>query len=95
MKKLQTWDSVVVIAWKHKWAKSTITSINENWVVLKWVNLQKKAVKWEWFKEIEWPIQISNIAHRDSTASAPSRVWVRATKSWKERFYKKSGNKVA
>lgn len=91
MKRLQTWDSVVVIAWKHKWAKSTIIAINGEWVTLKGVNMQKKAVKGEWFKEKEGAIHASNIAHWDEKASAPSRIWVRAWKKWwNERFYKKS-----
>jgi len=92
MKKIQTGDSVVVIAGKHKGAKSTVTAINGEWIILKWVNIQKKAVKGEWFKEKEWPIHCSNIAHWDEKSAAASKVWIREWKKGKkERFYKKSG----
>ncbi len=91
MKKIQTGDSVIVIAGKHKGAKSTVTTITGEWIILKWVNIQKKAVKGEWFKEKEGPIHCSNIALWDEKSSAPSRVWIREDKKWKkERFYKKS-----
>jgi ribosomal protein L24 len=45
MKKIQTGDSVIVIAGKWKGAKSTVVSISEDRVILKGVNTVKKAVR--------------------------------------------------
>jgi len=92
MKKVQTGDSVVVIAGKHKGAKSTVTLINGEWITLKGVNIQKKAVKGEGFREKEGPIHCSNIALWDEKSESASKVWIREDKKGKkERFYKKSG----
>ncbi len=102
MKKIQTWDKVIVIAWKWKWTTSTVLAIAPKkderrwlWITVKWVNIVKKAKRWEWFQEFEAPIHSSNIMLRDEKSSSWSRVWVRSDKSWKkERFYKKSWNVV-
>lgn len=92
MKRIQTGDSVIVIAGKCKGAKSTVTSIVWDFVTLKWVNMQKKAVKGEWFKEKEGKIRLSSVAHFDEKSASASKIGVRKDKKGKkERFYKKSG----
>ena len=102
MKKIQSWDSVIVIAWKWKWTKSSVVKVLQkkdkrkgDWVVIKWVNIVKKSKKWEWFVEFESPIHSSNVMHRDDSSNSSSRVWFRESKSWKERFYKKSWKAVS
>lgn len=65
MKKIQTGDKVVVIAGKKKGARSTVVAVDGERVLLDGVNVVKKAVKGEGFKEKEAPIHISNIAHFD------------------------------
>jgi len=92
MRKLKKWDPVIVISWKHKWAKSTIVKIEGERVFLHDVNKVKKAVKWQGFIEKEAPIHISNIAYLDG--DKPSRVGIKidektgkrvryAKRSWK------------
>ena len=92
MRKLKKWDPVIVISWKHKWAKSTIVKIEGERVFLHDVNKVKKAVKWQGFIEKEAPIHISNIAYLDD--DKPSRVGIKidektgkrvryAKRSWK------------
>ena len=49
MKKIKKWDHVIVIAGKHKWKISTIEKVDWDYVILKDVNVVKKAVKWQWF----------------------------------------------
>lgn len=97
MKKIQSWDSVIVTAWKWKWTKSTIIKVIQkkdkrkwDWVTVKWVNVVKKSKKWEWFIEFEAPIHSSNVLVRDDSSNSWSRVGFREWKKWKERFFKKS-----
>lgn len=63
MKKLRTWDPVIVIAGKHKWKISTIESIDGNSIVVKDINVVKKAVKWQGFIKKTLPIDISNVMY--------------------------------
>lgn len=49
MKKLRKGDPIIVIAGKNKWKISSIESIQEDYVVVKDVNVVKKAVKGQWF----------------------------------------------
>lgn len=102
MKKIHTWDKVIVTAGKWKWTTSTVLTIAEKkderrglWVTVKWVNVVKKAKRGEGFQEFEAPIHSSNIMLRDEKSKSWSRVWVRKDKKGKnERFYKKSGDAV-
>lgn len=100
MQKVQTWDKVIVTAWKWKWTTSVVLGIThkpKTWtrVLVKWVNVVKKAKKGEWFIEFEKPIHVSNVLLRDESSNTWSRVWFREGKKWKERFYKKSGEIVS
>lgn len=96
MKTYKTGDSVIVIASKHKGAKSTITHIDGERVFLDWVNVVKRAKKGEGYIDKTLSIHISNIAHYDEKSSAPSRVKVVTNKKWKkERVYVKSGAAIA
>ena len=90
MKKIQTGDSVIIIAGKWKGAKSTVVSILGDRVIVKGVNTVKKAVKGQWFVEKDAPIHISNIALFDAKSDAPSRVVIEEKKWKKVRVYKKS-----
>jgi len=101
MKKIQTGDKVIVVAGKWKWTISTILWIGMKkderrgiWVTVKWVNVVKKAKKWEWFQEFEAAIHGSNVMLYDEKSNTWSRVWVREWKKWRERFYKKSWDLV-
>jgi len=95
MKKIQTGDKVIVVAGKRKGARSSVVTVKGDKIYLDWVNVVKKAVKGEGFKEKEAPIHASNIAHYDEKSSSASKVGVRVTsKGKKERFYKKSGSAV-
>jgi len=102
MKKIQTWDKVIVTAGKWKWTTSTVLTIVQKkderrgyWVKVKWVNVVKRARKGEGFQEFELPIHSSNIMLRDEKSKSGSKVWIRADKNGNnERFYKKSGNAV-
>ena len=95
MKKVQTGDSVIVVAGKAKGAKSTVTSfVGEDRVVVKGVNTMKKAVKGQGFVEKDMPLHMSNIAHFDKKADAASRIGIREEKGKKVRYYKKSGETI-
>ena len=89
MKKLKTWDQVVVTAGKHKWKVSTIEKIDWDDVFLKWVNEVKKATKWKWFLKKTLPVHISNMMYYLEKEKKWTRVWIKITKWKKERFAKK------
>ncbi len=102
MKKIQSWDSVIVTAWKGKGTKSSVVKVFQrkdirkwDWVIVKWANIVKKSKKWEWFIEFEAPIHSSNVMLWDESSSSWSRVWIRMGKKWKERFFKKSWKVVS
>lgn len=98
MKKIQSWDKVYITSWKFKWTISTVISVitTKKWdmAVVKWVNIVKKAKKWDWFIEFEKALCVSNMLLWDEASNAPSRVWFRIWTNWKERFFKKSWNVV-
>jgi len=95
MRKLKTWDSVIVIAWAHKWAKSTIVKIEWDRVFLHDVNKVKKAVKQQGFVEKEASIHISNIAYLDGDKASKVGIKVDEKTGKKVRFAKKSGKVIA
>ena len=102
MKKIQTWDQIIVTAGKFKGTTSSVLKIVQkkdtrrgDWLVIKWVNIVKKGKKGEGFQEFEAPIHSSNVMLLDEKSGTGSRVWIRENKKGKkERFYKKSGNAV-
>jgi len=95
MRKLKKWDSIIVIAWPHKWVKSTIVKIVDEKVYLHDVNKVKKAVKWQWFIEKEAPIHISNIAYYDEKSKSASKIAIKIDdKTWKKVRYSKKSNTV-
>lgn len=89
MKKLRTWDPVIVISGKHKGKVSTVEKIQGDLVILKWVNIVKKAVKWQWFIEKTLPIHISNIMYYLEKDKKAVKVWIKEEKWKKVRFAKK------
>lgn len=95
MKRIQKGDTVVVIAGKKKGAKSTVVAVSWERVTLDWVNVVKKAVKGEGFKEKEASIHISNVQIWDEKAKKPTKVWIREDKKGKkERFMKASWESI-
>lgn len=93
MKKIQTGDTVIVIAGKHKGAIAPVIRVQGDRVYLQWVNMVKKAVKKEWFIEKEASLHVSNVAVYDATNKKPSRVRIGEEKWKKVRLYVTS-NKV-
>ncbi len=75
MKKLRTWDPVMVIAGKYKGTVSTIESfVDEEHVIVKWVNEVKRAVKGKWFIKKTLPIHISNVMYYLEQKKQPTRI---------------------
>ncbi len=73
MKKIKTGDSVIVIAGKFKGKTSTIESVKGDMVVVKGVNVMKKAVKGQGFVDKIHPIHISNVALAEGKKAAPAK----------------------
>jgi len=63
MRRIKKGDTVIVIAWKHKWKVSEVEKVRSDgqFVWLKWVNVAKKAVKGQGFVEKILPIHVSNV----------------------------------
>lgn len=90
MKKIQKDDKVIVISGKFKKTVATVEQVNwtEDTVVLKGVNVVKKAVKWQWFVEKTLPIHISNVMHYSEELKKPVRVSIKTVKGKKVRVLK-------
>jgi len=84
MKKLRKGDPVMVIAGKFKWKTSTIESIDGDFVVVKDINVAKKAVKWQWFVKKTLPIHISNVMYYVESEKKPSKIKIEITKDGKK-----------
>lgn len=83
MKKLRTWDPVIVIAGKNKWKVSKIEKIDQDKVFLKDVNVVKKAVKWQWFVKKTLPLDISNVMYYLDKEQKGSKIKIEITKDGK------------
>ena len=92
MKKLRVGDPVLVIAGKHKGKISTITSLTDDLVVVKWVNEVKKAVKGKGFIKKTLPISISNVMYYLEAEKKATKIKiVEDAKGKKVRQSKKTG----
>jgi ribosomal protein L24 len=59
-------------------------------VYLDGVNVAKKAVKWEWFKDKILPLDISNVMYYLKDKKQAVRVWFEVIKNKKVRKAKKA-----
>ena len=84
MKKLRTWDPVIVISGKYKGKISTIEAMNNNSIIVKDVNVVKKAVKWQWFVKKTLPIDISNIMYYLAKEKKASKIKIEINKDGKK-----------
>lgn len=84
MKKIKTWDKVQVITWKYKWTISDVQSVWEDKLIVKWVNVVKKAVKKQWFVEKTMPIHISNVMFYCEKCKKPTRLAIITNKDQKK-----------
>lgn len=92
MKKIKTGDAVVVIAGKFKGKNSTVESISGDKVIVKGINVMKKAVKGQGFVDKILPLHISNVMLYDEKAKKPSKVGITTDKAGKKsRTFKASG----
>ncbi len=92
MKKIKQWDTVVVIAGKHKGKVSHIMKLDGEKAYVEGVNIVKKAVKGEWYKEKVLPIHISNIMYYVKSNKQAVRIGFEMGKNGKKsRKVKQSG----
>jgi ribosomal protein L24 len=84
MKKLKKWDSVKVISGKYKGKISTIEKTMDDYVVVKWVNVTKKAMKWKWFIKKTLPIHISNVMYYLEEKKIATKIWIFIDVKWKK-----------
>jgi large subunit ribosomal protein L24 len=95
MKKIKTWDKVKVIAGKYKWDISVVEKVIGEKIIVKWVNVMKKAVKWQWFIDKTLPIAISNVMYYDEKNNVATRIWIKVKENWKRvRVLKKSWSEI-
>ncbi|HKL43835.1 MAG TPA: 50S ribosomal protein L24 [Candidatus Absconditabacterales bacterium] len=92
MKKLRTGDPVIVISGKNKGKISNIEKIDGDLVVVKDVNVVKKAVKGQGFVKKTLPIHISNIMYYLSKDKKSSKIKIETTKDGKKIRKTKKGN---
>ena len=85
MRKLRAWDPIMVIAGKYKWKTSTIQSfVGDDYVVVKWINEVKRAVKGKWFIKKTLPIHVSNVMYYLEAEKKPTKIKITVDKKWKK-----------
>ncbi len=85
MRKLRVGDPVQVITGKYKWTVSTIQKfVDDQRVLVKWVNEVKRATKWKWFIKKTLPIQISNIMYYLEEKKQATKIRIVLDKKWKK-----------
>ena len=96
MKKIRKGDTVKVIAGKFKGTVAPVEAIvGDTGVIVKGVNVMKKAVKGKGFIDKILPIHISNVMYYDEKAKAVVKVGTSIDKNGKKsRIAKKSGDAI-
>lgn len=85
MKKIKSWDKVKVIAGKFKGTISEIEKVLETSVIVKWVNVVKKAVKWQGFVEKTLPIHVSNVMFVCEKCNEATKLAIKTNDKWQKR----------
>lgn len=95
MKKIQSWDKIIVMRWADKGKVSTVTKIvDENYIIAKDIKIVKKAVKGQGFVEKSMPVHVSNVMFYDKKSKTATRVGIKMDGDKKVRISKKSGEKI-
>jgi large subunit ribosomal protein L24 len=85
MKKLRAWDPVIMIAGKHKGKISTIQNfVDDERVIVKWINEAKKAVKGKGFIKKTLPVHISNVMYYVEDQKKATKIKIVTDKKWKK-----------
>ena len=84
MKKLRKGDPVIVIAGKAKGSVSVIEALDGEMVMVKDVNVVKKAVKGQGFVKKTLPLHISNVAYYLADQKKATKIGVELTKEGKK-----------
>ncbi len=91
MKKIKSGDRVKVIAGKYRDTLSVIGKVSGDKVIVKGVNVVKKASKEGGFQEFEKPIHISNVMFYCGKCDTATRLSIKE-KDWsKKRVCKNCG----
>lgn len=94
MKRIKKWDKVQVISWKFKWKISTVDKTDDEMIFVNWVNIVKKAIKKEWYKEKHLPIHVSNVMIYCDKCKKNVKIWFTFDDKWKKiRVCKNCNNK--
>jgi len=75
---------VQVITWKYRWTISEVEHVLEDHVIVKWVNVVKKAVKKQWFVEKTLPIHTSNVMFYCEKCKKAVRLTVEVNAKWQK-----------
>ena len=85
MKKLRSWDPVIMIAGKYKWKISTIQEfVDDNLIIVKGINEVKKAVKGKWFIKKTAPVHVSNVMYYVEDQKKATKIKIVTDKKWKK-----------
>ncbi len=95
MRKIRKNDKVQVISGKFKGSIAKIVKVDGDNVYLEWINIVKRAVKWQWFVDRHLPIHISNVMYYCENCKKPVRVWIKLLDNKKKvRFCKKCETEI-
>ncbi len=89
MKKLKSGDRVKVIAGKYRWTLSVVEKVSWDKVIVKGVNVVKKASKESGgFQEFEKPVHISNVMFYCEKCETATRIGIKQKEDSKKRICK-------
>lgn len=88
MQKIQTGDMVIVTTGQFKGKTAKVLKVSEQWVYLEWLNIKKRAKKWQWYIDVHHAINASNVQYRDW--STWSKVAIEVHEGKKVRVAKKT-----
>lgn len=76
MQKLRTNDPVQIIVWKNKWTVTKIVQRDWDKILLEWINLVTRHKKWQTSKQVQLPVNISNVMYYSAKHQSISRVTI-------------------
>lgn len=77
MQKIQTGDMVIVTTGQFKGKTAKILKVGDQGVYLEWLNIKKRAKKWQWYTDVHHAINASNVQYWDGNTSSKVAIEVR------------------
>lgn len=74
MKKIKQWDTVKVISGKHKASTGVVEKVVDDNIIVKGINIVKRATKGKGFVDKTHPVHVSNVMYFDLETQQASKI---------------------